>query len=103
MRKIFKILTFSTILLGIFLILNPVNSRPSIISGIYNQVLATSVADAQKKPTESDQVLTTTVQDPKHPDEPWTVTTYRRPDESIPAFIRRHKETVDGVREVLTS
>jgi hypothetical protein len=48
-----------------------------------------------------EQVLTTTVQDPGHPGEPWVVTTYRRADESFEAFIKRHREMVDAVRDAL--
>ena len=51
--------------------------------------------------TTPDQVLTTTVKDPDHPDEPWVVTTYRRPDESEPAFLKRHLEMVQAVRAAL--
>ena len=47
------------------------------------------------------QVLTTTVQDPNHPVEPWVVTTYRQPDESYEAFIKRHREMVEAVRKAL--
>ena len=49
-----------------------------------------------------EQVLTTTIQDPEHPGEPWVVTSYRRPDESEPAFIKRHLEMVQAVRAALT-
>jgi hypothetical protein len=52
--------------------------------------------------TAPEQVLTTTVQDPNHPSEPWVVTTYRRPDESFDAFIKRHREMVEAVRKALT-
>ena|SRR5688572_10330618 len=48
-----------------------------------------------------EQVLSTTVQDPGHPGEPWVVTTYRTPDESFEAFIKRHREMVEAVREAL--
>ena len=48
-----------------------------------------------------EQVLTTTVQDKAHPGEPWVVTTYRRADESFEAFIKRHREMVEAVREAL--
>ena len=58
------------------------------------------IESAQHEPV-SDQRLETTVQDPQHPQEPWICTTFRRPDESYPAFIKRHKDTVDAVREVL--
>jgi len=51
--------------------------------------------------TVPEQVLTTTVQDPAHPGEPWVVTTYRRTDESFEAFIKRHREMVDAVRQAL--
>jgi hypothetical protein len=51
--------------------------------------------------TVPEQVLTTTVQDPSHPDEPWVVTTYRRAEESFEAFIKRHREMVEAVREAL--
>ena len=49
----------------------------------------------------SDQVLSTTVQDPNNPKEPWEITTYRRSGESAPAFIKRHKDMVDSVRDAL--
>lgn len=49
----------------------------------------------------SDQILTTTIQDPNHPEEPWVVTTYRRDGESLGAFIKRHREMVDAVRDAL--
>lgn len=52
--------------------------------------------------TTPEQVLTTTVQDPAHPGEPWVVSSYRRPDESEPAFIKRHLEMVEAVRAALT-
>jgi hypothetical protein len=51
--------------------------------------------------TTPEQVLTTTVQDPEHPGEPWVITTYRRPDESFEAFIKRHRDMVDAVRRAL--
>ena len=51
--------------------------------------------------TVPEQVLTTTVQDPAHPGEPWVVSSYRRPDESEPAFIKRHLEMVAAVRAAL--
>jgi hypothetical protein len=54
-----------------------------------------------KDGTLPEQVLTTTIQDPEHPGEPWVVTSYRRPDESEPAFIKRHFEMVDAVRAAL--
>ena len=49
----------------------------------------------------SDQTMATTIQDPGNPDEPWVVTTYRRRGESIQAFIRRHRDIVESVRDAL--
>ena len=51
--------------------------------------------------TAPEQALTTTVQDPEHPGEPWVVSTYRRPDESEPAFLKRHMDMVAAVRSAL--
>lgn len=66
-------------------------------------LLLASGADTGGAPEPAaEQVLTTTVQDPGHPAEPWVVTTYRRPDESFEAFIRRHREMVEAVRKALT-
>ena len=48
-----------------------------------------------------DQVLSTTIQDPANPEEPWVVTTYRRSGESLTAFIQRHRQMVDAVRDEL--
>ena len=50
---------------------------------------------------ETEQTLETSVEDPKHPKEPWIVTTYRVTDESLEAFIKRHRDTVDAVRAAL--
>jgi len=47
------------------------------------------------------QMLSTSIQDPSNPDEPWVVTTIQKPGESKGAFIQRHRETVEAVREVL--
>jgi hypothetical protein len=58
-------------------------------------------AGSRTNGTAPEQVLTTTVQDPAHPGEPWVVTTYRRPDESFEAFIKRHREMVEAVRRAL--
>ena len=52
-------------------------------------------------PTPPDQTLTTTVIDPKNPGEPWVVTTYRKSDESMQAFIKRHQDMVEQVRGAL--
>lgn len=49
----------------------------------------------------SDQTLTTTIRDPDHPEQPWTITTHRRPGESKSAFIKRHRDMVEAVREAL--
>jgi hypothetical protein len=64
-------------------------------------VLLLAPANGTNAP-QPEQVLTTTVQDPGHPGEPWVVTTYRRADESFEAFIRRHRDMVDAVRKALT-
>ena len=68
------------------------------IPGVRALVLASGGGTTAPTP---EQVLTTTVQDPGHPGEPWVVTTYRRPDESFEAFIRRHKDMVEAVRKAL--
>ena len=47
------------------------------------------------------QTLTTSVQDPSNSEEPWVVTTHRRPGESQSAFIKRHMEMVKAVRDAL--
>jgi hypothetical protein len=65
-------------------------------------LLAASTGGGSGSPaTTPEQVLSTTVQDPNHPGEPWVVTTYRRADESFEAFIRRHRDMVDAVRKAL--
>jgi hypothetical protein len=69
------------------------------VPGVRSLVLA-SAGGGSTAPT-PEQVLTTTVQDPGHPGEPWVVTTYRRPDESFEAFIRRHKDMIEAVRKAL--
>jgi hypothetical protein len=45
-------------------------------------------------------VITTTVQDPRFPNEPWVITSTQWPDETIEAFIARHRHTVNLVREI---
>ena len=45
--------------------------------------------------------LTTEVKDPRHPEEPWIITTYRLPDESAGAFVTRHMDAVEAVRSAL--
>lgn len=57
--------------------------------------------DGGGKPQAGDSVLEVSIVDPAHPDQPWIVTTFRRDDESIPAFVRRHRDTVDAVRSAL--
>ena len=49
-----------------------------------------------------DQTISTTIQDPEHPGEPWVVTTFRRKDESFEAFVKRHKDMVEAVRKALS-
>jgi len=71
------------------------------VPGVRSLLLtASSTGGGTTAPT-PEQVLTTTVQDPSHPGEPWVVTTYRRPDESFEAFIRRHKDMIEAVRKAL--
>lgn len=60
-----------------------------------------TLAQSQAQVRSPDQTLQTTIQDPAHPDEPWTVTTYRRDGESELAFAMRHDKMVKAVREVL--
>ena len=57
--------------------------------------------DGRKAPATQPQTLTTTIQDPKNPGEPWVVTSYQKDDESIEAFILRHKALCDAVRQAL--
>jgi hypothetical protein len=64
------------------------------------QVAVFSVGGGGKKDV-VEQSITTTVEDPKHPGEPWVVTSYRRDDESELAFVKRHREMVEAVREAL--
>ncbi len=47
------------------------------------------------------QKVETSIQDPNYPAEPWVVTTYRKDAESVQAFMRRHSEMVNSVREHL--
>jgi hypothetical protein len=49
----------------------------------------------------AEQILTTRINDPNFPDEPWECTTFRLDGESYAGFIKRHKETVDAVRTEL--
>ena len=78
----------------------PFSNTPSAtIQSGEAQVAVFSVGGGKKD--EVDQTLTTTVEDPKHPGEPWVVTSYRKYDESELAFVRRHLEMVEAVREAL--
>lgn len=70
------------------------------IQGSAGQVTVYTV-DGRKPQPQPEQVLTTTIKDPQHPDEPWTVTTYRREDESFEAFVTRHKNMCEAVRQAL--
>ena len=47
-------------------------------------------------------VITTTVQDPRFPNEPWVITSTQGADETIEAFVARHRHTVNLVREITT-
>ena len=71
------------------------------VPGVRPFLLTASTAGGGTTAPTPEQVLTTTVQDPSHPGEPWVVTTYRRPDESFEAFIRRHKDMIEAVRKAL--
>jgi hypothetical protein len=82
----------------------PANPEFAYVYGNLNLVLPGTLASTRGKRGESNQTgqtLTTTVQDPDNPEEPWVVTTYRRSGESLQAFVRRHREMVDAVREAL--
>lgn len=48
-----------------------------------------------------EQTIQTTIPDPRYPDEPWVVVTYRKPGESPGAFIKRHRDMVDAIRKAL--
>jgi hypothetical protein len=76
------------------------NTQSATVESGEARVAIFSVGGGGKKDI-TEQTLTTTVEDPKHPGEPWVVTTFRRPDESELAFIKRHGEIVDAVREAL--
>lgn len=45
--------------------------------------------------------LETTVEDPKHPKEPWVVTTFKEPGESDEDLAKRHERLVEAVRQAL--
>lgn len=53
------------------------------------------------RPAQPSGTLTTTVEDPRHPNEPWVVTTIPRDDESIEAVVARHLAMVEAVRRAL--
>ena len=78
----------------------PVGSVVSLRAGLLHFVPGPCASG--KDGTVPEQVLTTTIKDPEHPGEPWVVTSYRRPDESEPAFIKRHLDMVAAVRAALT-
>ena len=52
-------------------------------------------------PDLADQTISTVLQDPEHPDEPWEVISLKRDGESSHAFVRRHRELVEAVRDEL--
>ena len=76
-------------------------SLDNMVEGLLDTVQELRTAGAEADVRNPDQTITTTVQDPKHPDEPWVVTTYKKIDESKEAFIKRHQEMVEAVREAL--
>jgi len=45
--------------------------------------------------------LTTVIQDPGHPDEPWTIETTQEDGELLTLFIQRHMLAVQAVRKIL--
>ena len=79
--------------------------QPTVSVGTSAPIVATSMSVPASgvggKPQESAQTLTTTVQDPTSPDEPWIVVTYRKPGESPQSFIKRHRDMVSAVRDAL--
>lgn len=78
-----------------------VAGSPSLLLATGMLAMAGGASGTGSPATTPEQVLSTTVQDPNHPGEPWVVTTYRRADESFEAFIRRHRDMVDAVRKAL--
>lgn len=65
--------------------------------------LAAALAPAGSGPSVNapEQSLVTTVQDVTNPEEPWIITTYRKPGESQQAFVKRHRDMVNAVRDAL--
>ena len=47
------------------------------------------------------ETLTTTVKDPKHPDEPWVVTTTREKGETWLHFMQRHQSNITKIHHFL--
>ncbi len=84
-----------------------VPSIPLIASGMQSATVSSGSAEVAiytvggGPSTIPDQMLETIVRDPNNPKEPWTVTSYRRPDESDEAFIKRHLDMVKAVRAAL--
>lgn len=91
------------ILLPVFIVITALFvSAGSLVSSTPEPQLRSSVQmKGSNPPPQAEQVLTTVVEDPRNPKEPWTVVSYRTTDESMEAFIKRHKDTVDGVRNIL--
>ena len=52
---------------------------------------------AQTKPHK----LTTVIQDPGHPNEPWTLETTQEDGEALSVFVARHQLAVQAVRKIL--
>jgi len=76
------------------------NTQSATIQSGEAQVSVFSVGGGKGKDV-TEQTITTSIEDSKHPGEPWVVTTYRLPDESFEALVMRHKSTCDAVREAL--
>jgi hypothetical protein len=72
------------------------------VASISNGTVGVTYVDTRGVTDQPDQTISTTIEDPNHPGEPWTVITYRRKDESFEAFVKRHKDMVEAVRKALS-
>lgn len=76
----------------------------SIVSGVFEDGTLTPgirVEGDFSSRSKTTQTISTTIQDSENPEEPWVVTTYRRPGESHQAFLNRHRDMVNSVRDAL--
>lgn len=91
-----------SLLITILLLLAPTLSVQEINQTIRStDHVLVALSSSSDITTPADQQVTTVVQDPGHPKEPWVVTTYRKDSESVQALIKRHKEMVEAVRDAL--